>query len=131
MNPHRNYQPEPRFYNLGIEPIIGDNCSLVDVLFDCSAQITIGNNVAFGHGVMLLTGKHDYSKFGKERMEKSICKPITIEDGAWLGSGAIICGGVTVGANAVVGANSVVLSDIRPYELWVGSPAKFIREIEH
>lgn len=128
---HRNYQPEPKFFNINYEPIFGENCSLVDVLLDCSAQITIKDNVAFGHGVMLLCGKHDYTKFGKERMEVSISEPITIESGAWVASRAIICGGVTVGANAVVGANSVVMEDVPPYTVVAGSPATVIKEIEH
>lgn len=128
---NQKYQPEPRYFNVAHEPEIGENCSLVDVLLDCSAPIKIGNNVAFGHGCMLLTGKHDYTKFGKERMEVSISEPIIIEDGAWIASGAIICGGVTIGANAVVGANSVVMEDVPPYTVVAGSPAIVIKEISH
>ena len=37
--------------------------------------------------------------------------------------------GVTIGEGAIIGANSVVISDIPPYCLALGNPARFISEI--
>jgi len=128
---NRNYDPTPRFWNLGAEPIIGKNCSPMDALFDCESQITLGDNVAFGHDVKLLTTKHDYTKFGAERMIQSTSLPIIIKDGVWIASSAIILGGVTIGEHAVIACGSVVTEDVPPYEVWGGVPARFIKEIEH
>jgi len=123
------YKPEPRYFNVNFEPIIGKSVSLVNTLLDCNAQIIIGDYVSFGHDCMVLTGYHDMTLSGKER-QASICnKPITIEDGVWIASRAIICPGVHIGENAVIGAGSVVTRDIPANEFWAGVPAKFKRRL--
>jgi sugar O-acyltransferase (sialic acid O-acetyltransferase NeuD family) len=50
-----------------------------------------------------------------------------VRSGAYLGAGCLIREGVTVGAGAQVGMGSTVLADIPPGEVWVGSPARFLR----
>lgn len=55
------------------------------------------------------------------------CRPVVINDGAWIGFGASILKGVTIGAGAVVGAKSVVSADVAPYNVVAGNPARFIR----
>jgi maltose O-acetyltransferase len=57
-------------------------------------------------------------------------KAITVEDGVWIGGGAIILPGVTIGHYAVVGAGAVVTKNVQPYAVVGGNPAKFIKEIE-
>ena len=54
---------------------------------------------------------------------------IRIEDGAWIGAGAIVLDGVTIGRNACVGAGAVVTSDIPANALAVGAPARVIRDM--
>jgi acetyltransferase-like isoleucine patch superfamily enzyme len=81
---------------------------------------------------MILTGTHDYTKFGQERqLTKVEGKPVTIEEGVWICSGAIICPGVTIGKHAVVAAGSVVVKDVEPYEIVGGNPANHIKYIGH
>jgi acetyltransferase-like isoleucine patch superfamily enzyme len=41
----------------------------------------------------------------------------------------VITSGVTVGNRCVIGANSVVTSDLPPYSIAAGSPARVLREI--
>ena len=61
----------------------------------------------------------------------SICNtyalPITIEDNAWIGGGAILLPGVTIGKGSVVGAGSVVTRDVPQYCVAVGNPCRVIR----
>jgi acetyltransferase-like isoleucine patch superfamily enzyme len=45
----------------------------------------------------------------------------------WIGYGAHIAGGVEIGHGAVVGSRAVVLSDVPPYGVVLGNPAKVIR----
>lgn len=52
---------------------------------------------------------------------------VTIKDDVWVGAAALIKRGVTIGRGAVVGAGSVVLSDVEPYTIVVGSPAKKLK----
>lgn len=51
----------------------------------------------------------------------------TIGDGVWLGMRAMIMPGVHIGEGAIVAANSVVTSDVAPYSVVGGSPAKLIK----
>ena len=46
----------------------------------------------------------------------------------WIGQNAVILPGVHIGDGAIVGANSVVGSDIDPYTIVVGNPAKVLRK---
>jgi acetyltransferase-like isoleucine patch superfamily enzyme len=50
--------------------------------------------------------------------------PVRIEDGAWLGAGAIVLPSVTVGRDAIVGAGAVVTRDVPPGATVVGVPAR-------
>jgi acetyltransferase-like isoleucine patch superfamily enzyme len=118
------------FYNVGVQPDIAPGV-YINGIVDCAAKVTIEKDVFFGHGVMLLTGSHDYTKFGIERIKNGKANPITIREGAWIASGVIILAPVEIGKHAVVGAGSVVTKDIPEYELWCGNPAKFIKRIPH
>ncbi|MBQ6569346.1 MAG: CatB-related O-acetyltransferase [Clostridia bacterium] len=51
-----------------------------------------------------------------------------IGNDVWIGQNAVILPGVTVGDGAIIGANSVVGSDIPPYCVVVGNPARVIRK---
>ncbi|HEX4753350.1 MAG TPA: CatB-related O-acetyltransferase [Solirubrobacterales bacterium] len=52
---------------------------------------------------------------------------ITIGNDVWIGSDALILSGVTVGDGAVIGAAAVVSSDVRPYAIVAGNPAREVR----
>jgi acetyltransferase-like isoleucine patch superfamily enzyme len=54
---------------------------------------------------------------------------IVVEDEAWIGAGAVILPGVTIGRCSVVGASSLILSDVEPYSIYAGAPAKKIRDL--
>ena len=51
---------------------------------------------------------------------------ISIGNDVWIGRGVMITDGVTVGDGAVIGARSLVISDVEPYAIYAGSPAKKI-----
>jgi acetyltransferase-like isoleucine patch superfamily enzyme len=52
---------------------------------------------------------------------------IVVGNDVWIGSGALILSGLAIGHGAVIGANAVVASDVRPYAIVVGNPAREIR----
>ncbi|WP_181017456.1 CatB-related O-acetyltransferase [Methylobacterium sp. V23] len=54
-------------------------------------------------------------------------KCVSVGHDVWIADGAFIRGGVTIGDGAVVGARAVVLSDVPPYAVVAGNPAKVIR----
>jgi acetyltransferase-like isoleucine patch superfamily enzyme len=98
-----------------------------------SGDITVGENAFFGHNVSVLTGTHDISKFGRERMFAipRSGRDIVIEEGAWVASNAMVLGPCRIGAHAVVGGGSLVMGDVEPYTIVAGSPAKVLRTIPH
>ena len=51
-----------------------------------------------------------------------------IGNDVWIGQNAVILPGVHVGDGAIIGANSVVGSDVDPYTIVAGNPAKPIRK---
>lgn len=53
---------------------------------------------------------------------------IVIGNDVWIGQNALILPGVHIGAGAIIGANSVVGSDVEPYTIVVGNPAKALRK---
>jgi len=57
-------------------------------------------------------------------------KPIRICRNAWIGHGVHIFKGVAVGEGAVVAAGSVIFSDVQPFSLVAGNPARvFVKNV--
>ena len=50
-----------------------------------------------------------------------------IGNDVWIGQNAVILPGVHIGDGAIIGANSVVGSDVAPYTIVVGNPARVLR----
>ena len=105
---------------------------LNNALFNLSSgDITIGEYAFFGHNVSILTGTHDWTKFGAERQVAvpSSGRDVVIEEGAWLSSHVIVVAPCRIGAHSVVGVGSLVLGNVEPYTVVAGSPAKILRRI--
>ena len=51
-----------------------------------------------------------------------------IGNDVWIGQNAVILPGVHIGDGAIIGANSVVGSDVPPYTIVIGNPAKELRK---
>jgi acetyltransferase-like isoleucine patch superfamily enzyme len=105
-----------------LDPTAVVNNALLNV---SSGDITVGRHAFFGHNVSLLTGTHDFSKFGAERQiaVPKVGRDIVIGEGVWLSSNVIVVGPCTIGEHAVVGVGSLVLNDVECYTVVAGSPA--------
>lgn len=109
---------------------IGQNSTMnYKCIVDNWDQVTIGKNVGVGIGVQLITSSHDFSRADLRAGAMSFA-PVSIEDGAWIGSGAIVLPGVTVGRGAVVAAGAVVTADVAQHTLVGGVPARLIRSLD-
>lgn len=51
-----------------------------------------------------------------------------IGNDVWIGQNAVILPGVHIGDGAIIGANSVLGSDVAPYTIMIGNPAKPLRK---
>jgi len=98
-----------------------------------SGRITIEEYVFFGHNVSVITGTHNYTLFGKERMYQYPTEgnDILIKTWAWIWSSVTILWPCIIGEHAVIASGAVVTKDVPPYEIWWGVPAKKIKDIPH
>jgi acetyltransferase-like isoleucine patch superfamily enzyme len=115
--------------NLGHGLSIGDNSNIGRYSYiGCSGPITIGNHVMFGPRVGLFAENHVHADVARPMREQGVARsPIVIEDDCWLASSVTVLAGVTVGRGSIVAAGSVVTSDVPPYSVVAGSPARVIR----
>ena len=51
-----------------------------------------------------------------------------IGNDVWIGQNAVILPGVHIGDGVIIGANSIVGSDVEPYTIVVGNPARVLRK---
>jgi len=103
-----------------------------NALFNLSSgEISVGEFAFFGHNVSVLTGTHDWTKFGAERQVAvpQSGRNVVIEEGVWVSSNAIVVAPCRIGAHAVVGVGALVLSDVDPYTVVAGNPARVLRTI--
>lgn len=79
---------------------------------DPAAPNVIGADVTIGHGALV--------------------HGVEVEDYVLIGMGAILLGGSKIGEGSIVGAGTLVLegTEIPPYSLAVGSPARVVRALD-
>jgi maltose O-acetyltransferase len=111
---------------IGSNTTLNRGCKLFASHHVKDAYIDIGDNVAIGPEVVLLSAGHDH---GTHELVDT-AGTITIGSHAWIGGRAIILHGVTIGEGAVVAAGSVVVKDVDPYSIVGGIPARFIKKRE-
>lgn len=110
---------------IGARSLIGEACILRG-----QGGITIGDDVFLAPLVQMLAVNHVYHDTSRPISLQGItCQGITVEDGAWIGGGAIILDGVRIGKNAVVGAGAVVTRDVPDYCVAAGNPARIVRDL--
>lgn len=102
---------------------VGPHCSI-------GPMTTIGAYSMLAPRVAVVGGDHRFDVVGTPiqftgRPEQ---QPTAIGRDAWIGYGTVVSRGVTIGDGAVVGAGSVVTKDVPAYEVWVGIPARKLRD---
>jgi putative colanic acid biosynthesis acetyltransferase WcaF len=97
---------------------LGEECWILNL-----ERVVIGSNVCISQRAFLCTGSHNY----KLPTFDLIVKPITIEDGAWLGAASWVGPGVTVGSHAVLSAGSVATKNLEAWGVYQGNPAEWVK----
>jgi putative colanic acid biosynthesis acetyltransferase WcaF len=87
-------------------------------------QLTIGSNVVISQGAMIIQGSHDYKKVDYP----TYSRPVVLEDGSWVGAGAIVTLGVTLHSHAVLAVGSVATKNLDAHMIYQGNPAVVVRE---
>jgi maltose O-acetyltransferase len=109
---------------------IGADCYINEAcVFDATALIRLGDGVSLGHGVLITTSSHEMGAMDR-RAGLLQPRPVTVGDGAWIASRAVILPGVDIGSGAVVGAGAVVTRSVAPNTMVGGVPAVEIRRLD-
>jgi putative colanic acid biosynthesis acetyltransferase WcaF len=104
---------------------IGDHSWIGEAAWiDCLGKVTIGANVCLSQGVVIETGNHDWSK----RTFDLIVRDVVVEDGAWAAVKSLLLPGSRLASHAVLGAGSVLSGDTESYGIYLGVPAKKMKE---
>jgi acetyltransferase-like isoleucine patch superfamily enzyme len=89
-------------------------------------RITIGERTIVSQYAHLCAGTHDFT----DRRFPLIRDPIWIGSDAWIGADAFVGPNVRIGHLAVLGARSSTYKDLEPKKVYVGNPAKALKERE-
>ena len=93
-----------------------------------SESISIGDNCLIAPFVYIVDSNHQTQRHQLINQQPNVTAPISIGNDVWIASNVTILKGVTIGDGAVIAANSVVNTDVPPYEIFGGTPAKKIGE---
>lgn len=110
---------------------IGRNCFLGEFcLIRGQGGVHIGDSVLLAPRVQILAVNHLFDDPSRPVIQQGIAaRGIVVEDGAWIGAGAILLDGVRVGEGAVVGAGAVVTKDVPAHAVAMGVPARVVRRV--
>ncbi|MEM9253175.1 MAG: glycosyltransferase [Planctomycetota bacterium] len=104
---------------------VDDDASIGDfAIVYCLGPTYIGKRAIISQYAHLCAGTHDYT----DHTFKLIRSPITIGADVWIGTDTFIGPGVTVGEMTVVGARSSLYKDAEPGKVYVGNPARAIKD---
>ena len=102
------------------------------ITWGCLIQngVEIGEGVMIGPNTTIITSSHPISRDKWLKDQKTKHKKVVIGDDVLIGAGAVILGGNVIEDHAVIGAGAVLTEDhtIKSYEVWVGNPARLIKE---
>jgi len=101
---------------------IGDRVTVKNGVYLCDG-VTVEDQVFIGPNTTFTNNNHPRSK------EYVPVTETLVKRGASIGAGCVVLAGVTIGEHAMIGAGSVVTRDVPDNELWMGNPARFVREI--
>lgn len=104
---------------------LDDDCTVGDyaILYSLG-KISIGKRSIISQYAHLCAGTHDYA----DHTFKLLRTPIHIGDDVWIGADAFIGPGVSVGDLSVVGARSSTYKTLGERAVFVGNPAKPLKE---
>jgi acetyltransferase-like isoleucine patch superfamily enzyme len=109
---------------------IGNNCFIGKQNFFTSGDIiTIGDYALTTIGCRFIGSTHIINVPDEPYLLTGTTSGDKIEIGVncFIGAGATVLGNVKIGHGSVIGATSLVLSDIPPFSIAIGNPAKVIK----
>lgn len=108
--------------HIGLETTIGEN-----LMIPHPCNIVLGEGVNIGKNCCIYQGVTLGKKLGHLNNVKDYP---TLEDNVTIFPGSMIFGNITIGKGSIIGAGSVVTTNVEPYSIYAGNPAKKIKDIK-
>jgi acetyltransferase-like isoleucine patch superfamily enzyme len=91
--------------------------------------VEIGNHCMLANGCFVSDANHRFEDVHQPVTWQGFSTkgPTRIGDNVWCGAHVVVTSGVTIGERAIVGANSVVTTDVAPYSIVAGTPARVLK----
>jgi acetyltransferase-like isoleucine patch superfamily enzyme len=123
----RERHAEKILLKLGNDVIVSENCYI-----SACNSIIIEENVGISPNVMIIDNSRKPGDILRPSKEQDIAMDGYVRIGAdsWIAYGSCVLPNVTIGRHCIIGALSVVNSDIPPYSVAVGSPAKVVKRYD-
>ena len=100
-------------------------------LISYSGRFIMKKNSSSAVGLTVVTGNHgrtigQWFNISASQHSEDIEKDVVVEEDVWLGANVTLLSGVKVGRGATVGAGAVVRTNVPPYSIVTGNPAKVV-----
>jgi acetyltransferase-like isoleucine patch superfamily enzyme len=118
--------PDPAIIRIGAGSLLN-----LGVMIAAMNLVEIGEHCMFANGCFVTDGNHRFDDPDKPVPWQGFTSqgPTRIGDNVWCGANVVITSGVTIGERCVIGANSVVTTDLPPFSIAAGAPARVVRSI--
>jgi acetyltransferase-like isoleucine patch superfamily enzyme len=110
---------------IGKEVLVETNCTIGDYCLIANRVAVVGRHDhdfrAIGYPVRFAPWIGSRKRPSPFRDERAV-----IEQDVWIGYGAIVLSGVRIGRGAVIAAGALVSTDVMPYDIVAGVPARVV-----
>lgn len=122
-------QPYAYLHTDGGNIKVGKHCSVNSFcMLLGQGGLTIGDNVRIANHTSIIPSNHIFDRIDVPiHGQGSSKRGVHIENDVWIGAGVRILDGVKVSTGCVIGAGSVVTKSTEPFGVYVGVPAKRIK----
>jgi acetyltransferase-like isoleucine patch superfamily enzyme len=103
------------------------------VMVAAAELVEIGDHCMFANGCFVSDASHRFDDPEVPVTWQGFTSkgPTRVGDNVWCGAHVVVTSGVTIGERSVIGANSVVTTDIPPFSIAAGAPARVLKQIEY
>ena len=122
---------------------LGDYALVHGARIICDSEIVIGDHALISWNVVLMDTYRVPTDAAARRQELELvpqrelrmataavaARPVHIQANVWIGFESCVLPGVTIGEGSIVGARSVVASDVPPFTIVAGNPARIVRPL--
>lgn len=124
---------EPNLLSDYSKVLLYDGAAIDDgfTLISYTGRFIMKKNSCTAVGLTVVTGNHgreigQWFNYSANHHSEDIEKDVVVEEDVWLGANVTLLSGVKVGRGATVGAGAVVRTNIPPYSIVTGNPAKVV-----